>query len=138
MTSPLTVKQREKLIRAKFLRVKQLAQQDGRTRALTNAKGFELLRGILDIHRMLPSLQLTSARSCQLRRQIDGFFSSPIGKRYAIAAKAWGGRPFKPRHRSKRGKRPNNSSLYGKKGRFAMFSARPINTDTRRALSWHR
>ncbi len=95
MTSPLTAKQREKLIRAKFLRVKQLAQQDDqRTRALTNAKGFELLRGILDIHRMLPSLQLTSARSCQLRRQIDGFFSSPIGKRYATAAKAWGGRPI--------------------------------------------
>ena len=138
MTARLTAKQCEKLIRAKFLRVKQLAQQDYHARALTNTKGFELLRGILDIQRMLPSLQLTSARSCQLRRQVDGFFSSPIGKRYALAAKTWGGRPFKPRHRPKRGKKPNTSSLYGKKGRFAMFSASPVNSDTRRALSWHR
>lgn len=73
MTTALTAKEREKLIRTRFLRVKQLAQQDYRTRALTNAKGFELLRGILDIQKMLRLLQPTSARSCQLRRQIDGF-----------------------------------------------------------------
>src|SRR5439155_14606618 len=124
-------KQREKFIRAKFLRVKQLAQQDYRTRALTNAKGFELLRGILDIQRILPLLQLTSARSSLLRRQIDGFFSSPIGKRYATAATTWAGGPFKPRKTRKRGKRPNTSALYGKTGRFATFRARPINSDTR-------
>jgi hypothetical protein len=58
MTAPINAKQREKFIRAKFLRVKQLAQQDYRTCALTNAKGFELLRSILDILRMLPLLQL--------------------------------------------------------------------------------
>jgi hypothetical protein len=138
MTQTLTPKAREKLIRTRFARVKQLALQDYRTHALSNQKGFELLRGILEIQRLLPSLQLTSPRSCQLRRQVDGFFSSPQGKRYAAAAKAWGGRTFKPAKKPKVGKRPNTSSLYGKKGRFAMFHARPINSDTRRALGWHR
>jgi hypothetical protein len=134
-------KERENFLRARFQRVKQLVGKDYRRHALSDAEGSELVRSILEVKRMLPSLRLTTTNAGQLlRREIYNFLDSPIGKHYAAGATWHELLPFKllQRRQRKLGKRPSSSSLYGKTGHFAMFHAKPINTDSRRALGWRR
>ncbi len=130
-----TMTDREKRVFETYQRLTHLSRQRGWSFRSGRRTSQRLLRSVLDVESHLKQARRDSAAFRAVRSQIEAFLLSPFGvflRRHAHEM----AREFPARSRPKAvaNTKSYDSSIYGKRGSLAKFSAKPINLATKRAL----